>query len=408
MKITLLTFGSRGDVQPFVALAKGLQRAGHLVRLAAPHRFAGFIAQHGLSFSALPGDPEVISQRLHAAGRNPVKMISGMNSYVMEIAPQVLRASLEACQDADLVVHSFLFTTGGHSFARQRGIPDVSAQIFPMFAPTRAFPNPAAASLPPGLASYLSHTFSTFIFYRFGNLGYRSLLAADKSLPRLKLSWPFDHGTPLLMAFSPRVVPRPVEWDRPGIYMPGFFFLEEAAAYQPPAPLQRFLEAGDPPVCVTFGSMIHADAGRIQTVVRQVLAQSGLRAVVLSGWGGIQPESPGADLFYLDAAPHDWLLPRCKFVVHHGGSGTTAAGLRAGIPAVVLPHAADQPFWGRRVAAIGAGPAPLNLKRLTTQDLARAFEQAESQPIRARAAELGGLLRAEDGVGNAVRIIEAV
>lgn len=406
MKITLLTFGSRGDVQPFVALAKGLQHAGHTPKLAAPQRFAGFSAQHGVPFAPLPGDPEVISRRLNSAGRNPFKMVSGMYGYVMEIAAQVLRASYAACQDADLVVHSFLFTSGGHAFARQRGIPDVSVQIFPMFAPTRAFPNPAAAHLPPGWPSYFSHAFSTFVFHRFGNLGYHRLLAGDKSLPRLKLGWPFDEGTPLLMAFSPHVVPRPAEWERPEIHMPGYLYLDESEAYQPPAELARFLEAGEAPVCVTFGSMIHAEAERIYAAVREALAETGSRAVILSGWGGARAENTGKDVLYMEAAPHDWLLPRCKFVVHHGGSGTTAAGLRAGVPAVVLPHAADQPFWGRRVAAIGAGPAPLDLRKLTGQGLTAAFEQASAEPVRARAAELGSLLRAEDGVGSAVKIIE--
>ena len=156
MHITLLTYGSRGDVQPFVALALGLQQAGHTVRLAAPHRFADFAAEYGIPFAPLPGDPEAMSAAFNDARGNIIAIIRAMNGYVSRIAPQVAEAAFAACDDADLIVHSFLFTTGAHSLARARGLPDVSVQFFPVFAPTRAFPNVAASYLPPGALSVFS------------------------------------------------------------------------------------------------------------------------------------------------------------------------------------------------------------------------------------------------------------
>jgi sterol 3beta-glucosyltransferase len=128
--------------------------------------------------------------------------------------------------------------------------------------------------------------------------------------------------------------------------------------------------------------------------------------VILTGWGGRKPEERNQDLFYLDAAPHAWLFPRCKSVLHHGGAGTTAAGLSAGIPNIVIPHGIDQPFWGRRIAAIGAGPAPIDLGKLSVDSLIAAFTQANDASLRRRAAEVGCLIRAEDGVRKAVHIIE--
>lgn len=138
MRITILTYGSRGDVQPFLALALGLQKAGHKVKLAAPHRFADFVEAHGIPFIPLAGDPEVISQRLNDAGANPIGMVRAMSDYIFSIAGEVAHQAFAACNNADLIIHSFLFTTGGHSLARKLGLPDVSVQTFPVFAPTRS------------------------------------------------------------------------------------------------------------------------------------------------------------------------------------------------------------------------------------------------------------------------------
>jgi sterol 3beta-glucosyltransferase len=398
----MLTYGSRGDVQPFVALALGLQKASHSVRLAAPHRFTEFAALHGIPFVPLAGDPEEISLRINDARSNVVRMVRSMKDYVFSIAEPVVRASFDACDDADLIVHSFLFTTGGHSLARRRGIPDVSVQGFPIFAPTRAFPNVALPHTLPGTLSYLTHWLATQVYWYGGNT-YK--LPDDIKLP---LYWPFDAQppTPLLFAYSPVVLPRPFDWNASYIHVTGYFFLDTLEAYQPPSELIDFLTAGEAPVCITFGSMVNREAGRIDALVRQALARIGQRGIVLTGWGQGKPPDPDKDLFYVEAAPHDWLFPRCKSVVHHGGAGTTAAGLRAGIPNIVLPHAADQMFWGKRVAAIGAGPAPIALKKLSVEKLVAAFTQADGVALQARARETGRLIQAEDGVGAAVRLIE--
>jgi sterol 3beta-glucosyltransferase len=157
MKITILAYGSRGDIQPMLALAVGLQKAGHLPRLAAPQAFEQLSSQFHVLFSPIPGDPQVISSRFNDAGRNPVATIRAISDHVFEIAPQVAQAAVSACAGAELIIHGFLFTAGGHAIARQKGIPDISVQMFPMFAPTRAFPNVSVASLPSGWLSYASH-----------------------------------------------------------------------------------------------------------------------------------------------------------------------------------------------------------------------------------------------------------
>lgn len=410
MQITILAYGSRGDVQPFIALAHGLQQAGHTVRLAAPHRFTSLAAEYGVGFVPLAGDPAELSALLNRAGHNVIRMVKAMYAYVLSVAVPVARAAFAAGEGADLLVHSFLFTVGGHALARKLGIPDVSVQLFPTFAPTRAFPMVAAAGMPPGVLSYVSHWLTRFIYWHAGNVGFRQLRNMEPGLFDLQLAWPFAAAapqTPLLFAYSPTVLPRPADWAAPHVHVTGYLFLDAPQAYQPPPKLLDFLARGDAPVCVTFGSMVNREAARIDTAVRAALAQTGQRAVVLSGWGGANGLAATNNLLYLDAAPHDWLLPHCSAVIHHGGAGTTAAGLRAGIPNVVVPHGLDQPFWGRRVAALGAGPAPIPLRKLAGRSLAAALVAVQQPDLCARAQEIGRRLRAEDGVGQAAGIITA-
>ena len=410
MKITLLTYGTRGDIQPFLALAIGLQKAGHTVRLAAPECFAEFIDQHGVPFAGLAGDPKEISASFNDAGTNMVRSARAISNHVFAIAQQVVRDAKVALASSDLVIHSFLFTTGGHTFARQLGIPDISVQTFPIFAPTRAFPNAAMANFPPGVLSYFSHWLVTQIFWHGGNSGFRRLRRQfPQDLPQ-ELYWPFKQAddrplSPLMFAISPTVLPRPEDWTAPHLHITGYFFLDESG-YQPPAALTDFLSAGGPPVGVSFGSMVNKNAERIGRAVLEALRRTRQRGVILNGWGGWKPENIPDNVLFLESAPHNWLFPRCKVIIHHGGAGTTAAGLMSGNPNVVVPFAGDQPFWGKRVAALGAGPSPIPVKKLNVDSLTSALRLADDDSMRRCAAHTGEKIRSEDGVGTAVKLIE--
>jgi sterol 3beta-glucosyltransferase len=411
MRITLLTYGSRGDFQPFLALAVGLQKAGHSPRLAGPARFEQVADQFQVPFSVLAGDPAEISVRFNNAGTNPVRVARSIRDYVYDIAPLVTKDARAALVEAEMVIHSFLFTTGGHSFARELGVPDISVQTFPVFAPTRSFPNVVFSSLPPGPLSYLTHWLVTQVFWYGGNTSQPRFTKSHPQDFPVKLSWPFKQTddrpvTPLVFAYSPSVLPRPVDWSMLNIHIPGYFFLDEPD-YQPPEKLVEFLQAGEPPVCISFGSMVHRDAEQIERIVLEALAQTGQRGVILTGWGGELTSEPSENVLALEAASHAWLLPHCKAVVHHGGAGTTGAGLRAGIPNLVVPFAGDQPFWGKRVEMLGAGPRPIPVKRLSTQSLSTALQQAvEDQSMQKKAARIGEKIRAEQGVGETVHLVE--
>jgi UDP:flavonoid glycosyltransferase YjiC (YdhE family) len=211
---------------------------------------------------------------------------------------------------------------------------------------------------------------------------------------------------PFIYGFSPSVVPRPANWG-PAIQIAGYWFLDESQDYEPPAALLSFLDAGPPPVYVGFGSMVDHERETMTRLVAEAVGLAGQRAILLSGWSELGAANLPDFIFQVASVPHDWLFPRVAAVVHHGGAGTTAAGLRAGKPTVVVPFFADQAFWAWRVHQLSAGPKWIPRKRLTAGKLAAAIRRAVNDAaIRERASDLGERIRAEDGMQTAVGLIE--
>jgi sterol 3beta-glucosyltransferase len=182
--------------------------------------------------------------------------------------------------------------------------------------------------------------------------------------------------------------------------------LDEPTAWQPPADLQDFLDAGDPPVYVGFGSMVGPDPRQITETIVAGLQKAGVRGILATGWGGLTTGDLPDTIFKLDQAPHSWLFPRMATVVHHGGAGTTAAGLRAGKPTLICPYFGDQPFWGQRIFALGVGPEPIHQKQLTVEGFTKSIITTTTDlTLQQKAATLGEKIRSEDGVANAISII---
>lgn len=416
MRITIFAAGSRGDIQPCIMLGKGLQEADFDVRFAAPENFAGFVKEHGLNFHSLRGDVQQIMdsesghQFMEGGNANLIRSIRAMRTMLGPIALQMAEDAFEACQEADALISLAVFATLAKSVAEIRGIPLIHVEPTPML-PTKAFPAPGWPLQRDlgGLHNRMSGRIMLQVIWSW----YRPFVNEFRQrygLPPLGAS-SFSHilkTTPLLGAYSPHVIPRPLDWPE-SVRITGYWFQEPPANWQPPAELEDFLNAGEPPVYIGFGSMSGRDPERLAAIVLEALAKSNQRGLLLTGWGGLRALSVPESVFVIDSAPHGWLFPRMKAVVHHGGAGTTAEGLRAGKPSLILPFAVDQAFWGRRVEALGVGPKPIPFKKLTAERLAAGIYAAVTQSQMARrAAELGALIRAEDGVGNAVQIIQQI
>jgi sterol 3beta-glucosyltransferase len=413
VKITVFAAGSRGDIQPCVVLSSGLQQAGYDVCLAAPEDFAGFIQQHGVDFYPLRGDVQKIMASdtgrkfMETGGANPLKSIRAIRTMLGPVVMQMTEDAYAACRSANAIVCLGVLGTFGQSIAEALSIPMLNVEPTPLL-PTRAF---AAPSWPiqrnlGGVHNYLSGTAMLQVVW----LWYRPFV--NEFRQRLGLT-PFSassfhrilRSTPMVSAYSPSIIPHPADWPD-DVHVTGYLFPDEQADWQPSSELKAYLEAGDPPVYIGFGSMAGRNPEQLAQLIIEALAKSGQRGLLLTGWGGLRADSAPDNVFVVDSAPHRWLFPRMAAVVHHGGAGTTAEGLRAGVPAVIVPFAFDQFFWGARIKTLGLGPDPIPQKNLTADRLARAIKIAVTdRDMQQRAHSRAEAIRAENGVGNAVQVI---
>jgi len=417
MRITVLALGSRGDVQPLMALAMGLQLTGrYKVSFVTSNDFERAVRNHGLDFLSLGVNARELLGTEAAwdvleSGRN---VIQGMWRIVRMMRPtleQLMEKVWQASQEAEALIFSTL-GVGAYHIAEKQRVPCFWALPFPFFNRTRSFPSLAFPFLPLG-GSYnmLTHIMVEQLAQQLTGRLINRWRQERLALPPISLfKWPYGRmgGQPVstLYSYSPSVVPKPPDWGE-HIHVTGYWFLDHSSDWQPSADLVNFLEAGPPPVYIGFGSMSSRDPEATAQIVLEALKRSGQRGLIATGWGGLKRADLPDGVFKLESVPHDWLFPRVAAVVHHGGAGTTAAGLRAGVPSVLVPHFGDQPFWARRVVRLGVGPKAIPRKRMTAEMLGAAIATAVTdENIRARAAALGERIRTEDGVGQAIEVVE--
>ena len=414
MQITIIAGGSRGDVQPYVALGKGLKDAGHMVRVLTSDDFRQLVTDYGLDFYTTGGSAEVVAQRMQALLErgNMLKILSQMSRASQQQAVQAAESGLIACQGSDLILGGLSGLFNGLALAEKLNIPFMSAYLVP-FTPTHEFPG-ALTPLPQTpltkWANKLSHRVVQQTMWQSFRAAENKARAEVLHMPSASLWGPFSslerQKRPTLYGYSAQVLPHPKDWDV-SLHVTGYWFLEPPSGWETPVDLVNFLQSGSPPVYIGFGSMSSSKPEETADLVLQALARTGQRGILYAGWGGLRKEHLPENVFMIDSTPHSWLFPRMAAVVHHGGVGTTAAGLRAGVPSIITPFFADQPFWGQRVYALGVGPRPIPHRRLTVDNLSEAIHRAVSDTgMRKKAALLGERIRAEDGVAQAVAIVE--
>lgn len=408
MQVVILATGTRGDVQPYVALGLGLKAAGHQVRFVSSRTFGDFVCDRGLAFHPLSVDVKQVlnseeGTEILQKGSNPIQFLRLYRKLMQPYIERQLQESWQACQGADALIYSPL-SFGCTSFGEKLRVPHFLAKIQPV-GETRAFPSPVT---PPGIKLGGLYNLLTYKMVRLASK--RTLTPPVKEWLQAHLdispaqSWrQLRYQKAQLFGFSNFVVPKPYDWPA-NWHVTGYWVLEQPQ-HQASSDLVKFLAAGPPPVYIGFGSMKSRSPQQLTQLALNALALSGQRGVLLTGWGGLSQIDVPETVHVVDSAAHDWLFPQMAAVVHHGGSGTTAASLRAGVPTVITPFVADQPFWGDRIYKLGVGPAPIQQKKLTAKTLATAISEAVSNPeYKSRSQHLSQKVNAENGVERAVEI----
>ncbi|MFN8528288.1 MAG: glycosyltransferase [Anaerolineae bacterium] len=411
MHITIIALGTRGDVQPMLALGSGLQSAGHEVRIIAGNNFGTWVRAHGFDFVGCGDMAELMSTptgiRWAESSDNPFRQLGLMRDILNAHLDELVDPIIEYGSQTDLLLPGFISEPFVRSVSQRFGIPMIQLLLQPFFS-TRSYAATLTAltRFDSPLNRFSGATTQRLMF----NVGREAL-----NKTRAKLGLPPDTFRttvkankcfPTIYGFSRYVVPMPDELPPIKRNVAGYWFFDEPE-WEPPAALVDFLSAGDPPVYVGFGSMIASDPKTTFDLISDALEKAGRRGVVATGWSGAEFEETPNHVYALDKAPHGWLFPRMAAVIHHGGAGTTGAALRAGVPSLVIPHMTDQPYWARRTYDLGVGVRPIPRHRITLDRLAARIRKATSDPaIHDRAAHLGELIRAEDGIGNAVQWIE--
>ena len=406
MKISLLTLGTRGDVQPYAVLGQALQDRGHEVCLCTGKNFQNLVTSYGLNFIPLEADYQAIldteeGQKILKA--NPFAIYRNLNQWIYPLISQSLEQFYQLAQESDKVIYH-VKALADH-FADQFPQKMIRAMVVPAVETTSAFANPAFSGFPfPRFLNRCSYALS-----RWAMRMMNKPIASFRSQAKLTKKYQIPH-TPFLYGLSAYFLPRPVDFPKSS-HFTGFWF--ENSSVDLPQDLLSFIQAGEPPLVISFGSMPFKAKLDLGSVLIRLTQRFGIRIILIRGWGLNQLEDLDsvAAIKVIDQAPYDKLFPLVKAIVHHGGLGTTAACLRAGKPFLVCPilyPVGDQAFWGQLAHQRGLAPLPLPLSQMTETKLNQRIEELLNQTALTQAAQaLAALLQTENVLERAIQLIEA-
>jgi sterol 3beta-glucosyltransferase len=415
LKISILCIGSRGDVQPYIALGLGLREAGHDISIVTHQIFEPFVCDSGLRFSPIHSNPLEMLKTKAGQGAldgstNPLRSRINFARLLFPFIERTLSDCWIACQDSDAILYSALGFYFGPHIAEKLNIPAIPAFLQPFLHPTGAFPSLLFSRNLGSILNRFTWNISDLMCW----LPFRSLMNKLRrdvlNLPSVPLRSNYPNllrkqKTPIVFGFSPRVVSKPPDWGI-NTHITGYWFLNGSSGWHPTADIVDFLSSEPPPVYVGFSIASMRRPEEITNLVLQAIAKTKQRCLLATDLVDLSQSDLPENVLSVGFVPHDWLFPQVAAVVHHGGAGTTAAGLKAGKPSIIVPSFLDQPFWGRRIAQLGIGPQPIPRNKLSADRLAAAIMSAVSdQEMRERAAAIGTRIREEDGVANAVEVI---
>ena len=413
MSITILAVGSQGDVQPYLALAVGLKNEGYKVRFAANSNFAALAANYQIEFFPIQLDSFEFSQRSQTQSwldaESIPHLILSTNRVIRPMLDRIMKDVFAACQGSEAVIYHSYALPFVYYIGKQLQIPCIPASLHPM--PTRSYPAILSNMMrsPSKTLNLLTHllvhqiswqVFLPVVRKHWNGHGHPPLIGPYRDILK---------GTqPVVCGYSPSVLP--ISEDLPKhVSITGYWFLEPHSNWQPDPALIEFLKSTPKPIYIGFGSMGNpAKNEDTANIILETIERTGVRAVLSAGWSGLGTDRPlPKNVFLIKDTPHRWLFPQMAAIVHHGGAGTTGAALSAGVPSLIIPHFGDQYYWGKRVAELGVGPKPIVRKKLTAENFAEAISTAlNDSAMRERASRLGEKITAEDGVNQAVQVIQ--
>ncbi|RBR07234.1 uncharacterized protein FIESC28_10733 [Fusarium coffeatum] len=418
LNIVIQVVGSRGDAQPFIALGNELQRHGHRVRLATHDVFESFVRRSGLEFYPIGGDPaELMAYMVKNPGLIPSMktLAAGEIQKKRDMMQVMLHGFWDSCIQPDhangspFVADAIIANPPSFAHihcAQALGVP-VHLMFTMPWSSTRAFPHPLAnlknVGSDPRLENYISYSVVEWMTWQgLGDIinkwrrsiDLEEVAMFDAPMLAQTLKIPFTY------CWSPALVPKPIDWA-PHIDVCGFFF-REPPQYSPPNDLAQFLQAGPPPVYIGFGSIVLDNPDKIISIILESVRLTGVRAIISKGWSELAG-SDDENIYWIGDCPHEWLFQHVAAVIHHGGAGTTACGLRNGKPTTIIPFFGDQPFWGQMVANAGAGPHPIPHARLNVMNLSEAIGYCLSQKASDAARAIADRMAGETGVRAAVQ-----
>ena len=398
MRIIIPTIGTRGDIQPYIALAVGLQDSGHKVLVVSHPEMRALVESYAIPFAPMGPDVDLGKEAAIIRGKSRNWMIGFMR--VMKFSFRMLEEShlelLELCKGVDLVVVSH--SAAGSMEAEQLGLPTVSATLIPQAIPVN---DPKDNALKKAVMKMAG-----------GVMGLMMTRPLDQIRKRFGLSkmGPYGITSPLLnlIPLSPSVIPPNPLWEARH-QMTGYWFVPSPANWTPPEGLAAFLSAGEAPVVISLGAMAISgeDALEAARITVEAVERSGVRAII-QGWNEPMGQLKYSQkIFHGGAIPHEWLLERASAFIHHGGFGSTSAGLKAGIPSMAVPHIIDQFIWGQKLAELGVGPVPIPRTRLAVENMREALvELTQNREFREKSKSIGDKIKQENGIEKAVRLIE--